>query len=121
MANEVTGRDSDKFMLRLPDGMRDRLKSDAEANKRSMNAEIVARLEKSGRSEADEREIQELKDLTVELSNIIKREFAYTHAIYAMIYESTLKIVNGEPIEAKDIISDFAKIGIKFHRHDEKS
>lgn len=45
MANETTGRDSDKFMLRLPVGMRDRLKAEAEANKRSMNAEIVARLE----------------------------------------------------------------------------
>ncbi len=32
-------------MLRLPDGMRDRLKATAEANKRSLNAEIVARLE----------------------------------------------------------------------------
>lgn len=36
---------ADKFMLRLPDGMRDRLKAKAESNKRSMNAEIVARLE----------------------------------------------------------------------------
>lgn len=39
------GRDSDKFMLRLPDGMRDRIKVVAEANGRSMNAEIVAALE----------------------------------------------------------------------------
>lgn len=42
-----TGRDSDKFMLRLPDGMRDRIRDSAEANSRSMNAEIVARLEAS--------------------------------------------------------------------------
>lgn len=45
MANDMTGRGSDKFMLRLPDGMRDRLKESAEANMRSMNAEIVSRLE----------------------------------------------------------------------------
>ncbi len=37
----------DRFLLRMPDGMRDRLKAEAEANKRSMNAEIVARLEVS--------------------------------------------------------------------------
>lgn len=37
----------DRFLLRMPDGMRDRLKAEAEANKRSMNAEIVARLEAS--------------------------------------------------------------------------
>lgn len=38
---------SDKFMLRLPDGMRERIKVAAEANNRSMNAEIVSRLEAS--------------------------------------------------------------------------
>lgn len=35
----------EKFVLRLPDGMRDRIKSAATANNRSMNAEIVALLE----------------------------------------------------------------------------
>lgn len=40
-----TGRESDKFMLRLPDGMRDRIKAVAAQNNRSMNAEIVATLE----------------------------------------------------------------------------
>lgn len=45
MADAKTGRASDQFPLRLPDGMRDRIKSAAEANNRSMNAEIVATLE----------------------------------------------------------------------------
>jgi hypothetical protein len=40
-----TGRESDKFMLRLPDGMRERIKAAADASNRSMNAEIVATLE----------------------------------------------------------------------------
>jgi hypothetical protein len=35
----------DRFIVRLPDGMRDRIKAVAEANNRSMNAEIVATLE----------------------------------------------------------------------------
>lgn len=35
----------DKYVLRLPDGMRDRIKAAAESNNRSMNAEIVARLQ----------------------------------------------------------------------------
>ncbi|MDK1377121.1 MULTISPECIES: Arc family DNA-binding protein [unclassified Sinorhizobium] len=39
------GRGSDQFPLRLPDGMRDQLKEEADKNNRSMNAEIVARLE----------------------------------------------------------------------------
>ena len=41
----ATGRESDKFMLRLPEGMRDRIKAAADENNRSMNAEIVATLE----------------------------------------------------------------------------
>ncbi|SET74927.1 Arc family DNA-binding protein [Paracoccus homiensis] len=46
MSTIPTNRESDRFMLRLPDGMRDRIKAAAEANNRSMNAEIVATLEK---------------------------------------------------------------------------
>lgn len=38
---------ADKYLLRLPDGMRERLKAAAQENNRSMNAEIVARLEQS--------------------------------------------------------------------------
>jgi len=35
----------DQFVLRLPDGMREQIKEKAEANSRSMNAEIVAAIE----------------------------------------------------------------------------
>lgn len=35
----------DKFMLRLPDGMRERIKTAAIVNDRSMNSEILATLE----------------------------------------------------------------------------
>ena len=37
----------ERFIVRLPDGMRDRIKAAAERNNRSMNAEIVARIESS--------------------------------------------------------------------------
>lgn len=40
-------RDSDKYIVRLPDGMRDRIAEAATENQRSMNAEIVARLQAS--------------------------------------------------------------------------
>lgn len=35
----------ERFIVRLPDGMRDRIKAAAERNNRSMNAEIVATIE----------------------------------------------------------------------------
>lgn len=37
-------QDQDKFIVRLPEGMRERIKAAADANNRSMNAEIVATL-----------------------------------------------------------------------------
>jgi hypothetical protein len=37
----------DKYVLRLPDGMRDRIKAFADKNNRSMNAEIIATLERA--------------------------------------------------------------------------
>lgn len=40
-------QDSEALNLRLPDGMRDRIKDSAKSNNRSMNAEAVARLEAS--------------------------------------------------------------------------
>lgn len=43
------GRGADQFVLRLPDGMRDRIKAEAEKSGRSMNAEIVARLDAESR------------------------------------------------------------------------
>jgi plasmid stability protein len=38
-------RYSDQYLLRMPDGMRDRIKAQAERNGRSMNSEIVMILE----------------------------------------------------------------------------
>ena len=40
-----THQDSDKYMLRLPIGWRDTIKSEAKKGHRSMNAEIVAAIE----------------------------------------------------------------------------
>lgn len=42
----TTGRGSEKFILRLPAGMRDRIAKLAAQNGRSMNSEIIAALEK---------------------------------------------------------------------------
>jgi hypothetical protein len=40
-------RELDKFILRFPDGMRDLIAEAAKANNRSMNAEVVSRLQSS--------------------------------------------------------------------------
>jgi predicted HicB family RNase H-like nuclease len=41
----VTRRDSDQFNVRFPDGLRDLIRRVASKNHRSMNSEIIARLE----------------------------------------------------------------------------
>lgn len=39
-------QEQDKFMLRLPDGMRARVATSAKANRRSMNSELVYQLQR---------------------------------------------------------------------------
>lgn len=42
-----SSRTADKFVVRLPEGMRERIADVAKNHHRSMNSEIIARLEKS--------------------------------------------------------------------------
>ncbi|CUH71797.1 Mnt [Thalassovita autumnalis] len=44
---EQSSQNQDKFIVRLPDGLRDRIRLAAEVNHRSMNAEVVALLEEN--------------------------------------------------------------------------
>lgn len=52
MGPEFKSRALDKFIVRLPDGMREKLAAAARANNRTMNAELVSRLEQSFSGEA---------------------------------------------------------------------
>ena len=45
MAKERSPQSQDKYIIRMPDGLRERIRKAAEANNRSMNAEIVGTLE----------------------------------------------------------------------------
>ena len=45
---------SDKFIIRLPDGMRDRIKTYAEKHGRTMNAEIINLIERGQTSPTDQ-------------------------------------------------------------------
>lgn len=48
----TNSRTADKFVIRLPDGLRDRISEVARDHRRSMNSEIIARLMQSIESEA---------------------------------------------------------------------
>ncbi|KQT53684.1 hypothetical protein ASG43_17765 [Aureimonas sp. Leaf454] len=47
MDDKFPSEAAERFQVRMPDGMRDRLRVAAEKNNRSMNAEIIDRLERS--------------------------------------------------------------------------
>ncbi|PDT80044.1 Arc family DNA-binding protein [Sinorhizobium sp. BJ1] len=62
----------DKYVLRLPDGMRDRIKAAADRNGRSMNAEIIATLEEAYPNpfEQELHFLDEIDDLAKKLERI---------------------------------------------------
>ena len=69
-------RTAEQFVVRLPDGMRDRIGEAAKANNRSMNAEIVARIEDSFKAQAEVpfemvSELQRQRDLLLHTQSMI--------------------------------------------------
>ncbi len=65
------GRESDKFMLRFPTGMRDTIAREAEKAGRSMNAEIVERIARSFERSADPQEIARMLERIAGAANVL--------------------------------------------------
>jgi len=96
-ATPTITRESDKFMLRLPDGMRPRIAEEAKNNSRSMNAEIVACLSRSY-SPPSEHEVEEIT--TEMFRDLDSRGKAMLIAVYRAIneHQPSQPIDNGEEI-----------------------
>lgn len=58
--SSYNSRTADKFVVRLPDGLRERINEAAENNHRSMNGEIVARIDGSMDLERKYEEMRQL-------------------------------------------------------------
>ena len=65
MTNNAVWRGSDQVKLRLPDGMRDQLKEAAKENNRSLNAEIIARLEAYTDSPSNSNRLDEIMETLI--------------------------------------------------------
>lgn len=101
MSTIPTNRESDRFMLRLPDGMRDRIKAAAESNNRSMNSEIVARLQATFnvRSAALRQEI----DTPISNEALARRLSVSRHLSSEQFEEMAQKIVRAALEEFSDL------------------
>ncbi|MUO27425.1 MULTISPECIES: Arc family DNA-binding protein [Rhizobium/Agrobacterium group] len=73
-----TPQDQDKYVLRFPDGLRDRLKDEAARNNRSLNAEIIHRLENSFAS-LPEMEQDDLQSIIRQI-DIVKYNLVQAHS-----------------------------------------
>ena len=114
----MVSRDSDKFMLRFPDGMRDKIAEAAKANNRSMNAEIVARLEGSfGESTSPDRVFamfDEYKQKSLKIEEALLRKnslfVGLTIATYTIL-TLVLDTFKEHKISGKvvDVVSDLEK------------
>ncbi|WP_050596570.1 Arc family DNA-binding protein [Mesorhizobium ciceri] len=104
MTKEPLAKDQDKFVLRLPTGMRDRISKSAEANKRSMNAEIVQALEQLFPPEPD----------IIEVLDKVHSAIASAQTANSFPYRATL-------IEALDKLSERLSSGIEFDQYSPKT
>ncbi|MEJ1173191.1 Arc family DNA-binding protein [Agrobacterium sp. CMT1] len=122
------GRGSDQFNLRFPDGMRERIAREAEKSGRSMNTEIVSRLEFTLDSHvADEKElrslvnqVEEYKRLLIEKINNQKGQTAlfksachhilsYGDDIPPELIKFAEEMLSIYSVEASDIAADVEK------------
>lgn len=88
MSKHPTGRGSEQFVVRFPDGMRDRIRAAAEENGRSMNAEIIYRLQTTLEMDAYEpkanahpEEPPSLRELIERMNDLQRQIMDYTKNI----------------------------------------
>ncbi len=104
---DSASREADKYIVRFPDGMRDQIAEAAKASKRSMNAEIVARLQQSFEPAAQPADAQFLiakwnRDLLdVELQKQTLR--IHLKEVALSLFRATLAFNAGRKAEPSDV------------------
>lgn len=94
--SDFPSQQQDKFVLRLPDGMRDRIKAAADVAGRSMNSEIVSVLEKA------------YPEITLEIEQTINQIQGLTLRISKCDDPEEVKRLMGEMDKRYAILSDYA-------------
>lgn len=90
---------ADRYIVRFPDGMRDRIREEADKNGRSMNAEIIARLEQTfsggpnllGEPDAYGRQLADSTRSLLEALETVRSEVRTTTLLTRFVIESALE------------------------------
>ena len=77
LVQDTPSRKLDQYIIRLPDGMRDRIKRAASLNRRSMNAEIVATLMEKYPPMTDDpvEDLREQCPFSADIFDLIKKHY----------------------------------------------
>lgn len=119
---DSASREADKYIVRFPDGMRDQIAEAAKASKRSMNAEIVARLQQSFEPAAQPADAQFLiakwnRDLLdVELQKQTLR--IHLKEVALSLFRATLAFNAGKKAEPSDLAQWIEQVKEAFEASD---
>lgn len=84
MKTQSPSKAADQFVVRLPLGMRERIAEAARAGSRSMNSEIVARLEKSFNPISDEGDVLQavraISEYSAQFDTVVSVQFSRSPA-----------------------------------------
>ncbi|MFC3076351.1 Arc family DNA-binding protein [Shinella pollutisoli] len=104
----------DQFQLRLPSGLRERIKSRAEAHGRSMNTEIVVCLEQSLSGEGLSEEAQEtIRRLREDISRLEGMNEALGRTVKAFVDHLSVSDEGKQLILKKILEDEFVRIPAK--------
>jgi hypothetical protein len=113
--DKSVGRESDKFMLRLPDGMRERIAELAKQNGRSMNAEIVARLDAALSGSSSENRLTStvvtMGRALDTLNRLTETQDALLMSIGVYLRLAVERVPRGDDKRANEIMDAMASVG----------
>lgn len=120
-------RTAEQFVVRFPDGMRDKIANAAKANNRSMNAEIVARLEQSfnggdgpdrlSQTVLELESLQRLGSLTYELQRVTFKVDLYRPQLTRAWNDLQDALNSGTPEEQAEAKASYAKLHSEMDLH----
>ncbi|RWM21748.1 MAG: Arc family DNA-binding protein [Mesorhizobium sp.] len=108
MAPKISPSDLvDKFVLRMPDGMRERIAIEAHRNKRSMNAEIIEVLDREFPAAPSLEEIFEQVDFLIEMykkdaDDLVRRDMLSMLSVMKIKFDELRKNRSNKPSDSSE-------------------